>query len=140
VEKVYTTPLIGKLGIKAGQRVAFPNAPADFAKTLGALPPGCTLVAEHDEDETELDVIVYFGGSLKTMQNAFASLKKRLAPNGGLWLCWPKKASKVQTDLSDSVVQRVGLDGGLVDNKVCSIDATWSAARFVFRLKDRPGQ
>jgi hypothetical protein len=81
-----------------------------------------------------------FGESRAALDNKFADLKSRMASNGGLWLCWPKEASGVVTDLSDSVVQQIGLDGGLVDNKICSIDATWSAMRFVIRLRDRPAQ
>jgi len=140
MEKVYSTPLIRKLGIKAGHRVAFPNAPIDFAGTLGPLPLGCALVSHDDEDTAKLDVIVSFAVSRQEHSDLFAPLKIRLTPDGGLWLCWPKKASKVETDLSDSIVQKIDLDGGLVDNKICSIDATWSAMRFAFRLRDRPGQ
>ena len=140
MEKVYSTPLIRKLGIKAGHRVAFPNAPADFAQTLGPLPLGCVAVRHDEGANADLDVIVAFADSRQAHGELFAALKSRLTPAGGLWLCWPKKASKVHTDLSDSIVQQIGLDGGLVDNKICSIDATWSGMRFVFRLRDRAGQ
>jgi hypothetical protein len=140
MEKVYSTPLIRKLGIKAGHRVAFPNAPADFAGTLGPLPLGCEVTSLDDGNGANLNVIVSFAIGQQAHSDLIAALKRRLTPDGGLWLCWPKKASKVVTDLSDSIVQKIGLDGGLVDNKICSIDATWSAMRFVFRLRDRPGQ
>jgi len=137
--EIAATPLVRKLGIKPGHRLAFVNPPADFPRALGALPAGCVLLPLDADDAAELDVIVCFGGSGAALAKTFPGLKNRLASNGGLWLCWPKKASGVATNLSDSIVQKVGLDGGLVDNKICSIDTTWSAMRFVFRLRDRPG-
>jgi hypothetical protein len=138
--EVSPTPLFRKLGIKPGHRVAFVEAPADFQRTLGPLPAGCQQVPEGDDDAESLDVIVCFGFSQAALRQTFGEWKRRLAASGGLWLCWPKKASGVPTDLADMVVQKIGLDGGLVDNKICSIDATWSAMRFVLRLRDRPRQ
>ena len=64
-------------------------------------------------------------------------LQDALAPDGILWISWPKKAAKVQTDLDSNVVRRLGLDAGLVDVKVCAVDETWSGLKFVYRLKDR---
>jgi hypothetical protein len=61
-----------------------------------------------------------------------------MAPAGGLWIAWPKRASGVATDLSDHVVRELGLAAGLVDNKVCAVDETYSGLRFVYRLRDRP--
>jgi hypothetical protein len=131
------TPLFRKLGIKPGHCVAFLNAPKGFSRTVGPLPVGCRVMELDDVEPTAIDVVLYFGESHELVSAAFAVLKARLAINGGLWLCWPKKASGVKTDLSDGVVQKIGLEGGLVDNKICSIDATWSAMRFVYRLSDR---
>ena len=65
-------------------------------------------------------------------------LKQRLNPAGGLWMAWPKRASGVETDVSENLVRARGLEAGLVDNKVCAIDEVWSGLRFVFRLADRP--
>jgi hypothetical protein len=65
-------------------------------------------------------------------------LRQALHPAGGLWIAWPKRASDVETDLSDGVVRELGLAAGLVDNKNCSIDETWSGLRLVYRLRDRP--
>jgi hypothetical protein len=104
------------------------------------LPAGCQQVPADGEEAEPVDVVVYFGMSQAAQRKALARWKGRLAPNGGLWLCWPKKASGVATDLGDMVVQKIGLDAGLVDNKICAIDATWSAMRFVYRLRDRPRQ
>jgi hypothetical protein len=132
-----SAPLLRKLGIKPGHRVAFIAAPANFPRTLGPLPAGCEQVAADADDAESLDVVVCFGFSQAELRPAFAHWKRRLVSNGGLWLCWPKKASGIPTDLADMVVQKIGLDGGLVDNKICAIDATWSAMRFVFRLRNR---
>jgi hypothetical protein len=85
----------------------------------------------------ELDVIVLFTTRKGELTRAFAPLARRLTLAGGLWIAWPKKSAGVETDLSFATVQRIGLDAGLVDNKSCSIDETWQALRFVYRLKDR---
>ncbi len=68
----------------------------------------------------------------------FEPLAARIAPDGSLWVAWPKKASGVATDLGEAYVREHGLDVGLVDVKVCAVDETWSGLRFVYRLKDRP--
>ncbi len=85
----------------------------------------------------ELDVAVLFATRERELEESFGTLARRLAPAGGLWVAWPKKASGRKTDLSFEVVQKAGLDAGLVDNKSCSIDETWQALRFVIRLRDR---
>ena len=85
----------------------------------------------------ELDVAVLFATRQAELASAFAPLVRRLAPAGGLWVAWPKKASGVETDLTFEAVQKNGLDAGLVDNKSCAIDDTWQALRFVIRLRDR---
>jgi hypothetical protein len=84
------------------------------------------------------ETLVYFTTRRTELERRFASLKATLAPADGLWIAWPKKASKLQTDLDFETVQRVGLEHGLVDNKSASIDERWQALRFVYRLKDRP--
>jgi hypothetical protein len=126
-------PLLRKLGIKAGQRLAFVAAPPGFPAVLGPLPVGAEVT-----DEPPLDLIVFFARSQAEVRQRFVELAERLVPAGALWVAWPKKASGVVSDLAEGVVQAIGLESGLVDNKVCSIDATWSGLRFVYRLKDRP--
>jgi len=84
------------------------------------------------------DVLVYFTTRADELQRRFAGLKRTLAPADGLWIAWPKKASKLETDLDFDAVQRIGLEGGLVDNKSAAIDDDWQAIRFVFRKADRP--
>jgi hypothetical protein len=83
-------------------------------------------------------VRVFFIASQAELEARFGALKETLAPADGLWIAWPKKASKIETDLDFEAVQRVGLDAGLVDNKSCAIDEDWQAVRFVYRLADRP--
>lgn len=122
-----STPLPKKLGIKEGLRVSLQKAPDGFAELLGVKP----------KLRGEFDVAVLFATRQGELTRAFTPLARRLAPAGGLWVAWPKKASGVKTDLTFDSVQRTGLGAGLVDNKSCSIDDTWQAIRFVIRLRDR---
>jgi hypothetical protein len=84
------------------------------------------------------EVVVFFTASRAELERRFPALKRTLAPADGLWVAWPKKASKLETDLDFPTVQRIGLDAGLVDNKSAAIDADWQAVRFVYRREDRP--
>jgi hypothetical protein len=133
------TPLPKKLGIKSGATVALISAPPDFEAVLGDLPSGVELARELRKGMA-CDVIVFFTKNLAELKKRFASIASRLTPAGGLWVAWPKKASKVATDLTEDLVRAVGLEAGLVDNKVCAIDETWSGLRFVIRLANRPGK
>jgi hypothetical protein len=129
------TPLPRKLGIRDGSRLLLVGAPADFAAALGELPPGVELL---EPGAGDVDVAVLFALGLATLRTHFAPLTASLQPAGGLWVAWPKRSSGVATELNESVVRELGLEAGLVDNKVCAIDATWSGLRFVRRLRDRP--
>ena len=82
-------------------------------------------------------VVVYFTTSRAELERRFEALKATLDPADGLWIAWPKQASKIETDLTFDVVQQTGLTAGLVDNKSCAIDDRWQALRFVYRVKDR---
>ena len=129
------TPLVSKLGIKPGATLGLIGAPDDFDRTLGELPDG---VAVRRRLQGRLDVIVAFYVERSALERRIPALRGALQPAGGLWLAWPKRASGVATDLSDTVVRELGLAAGLVDNKVCAIDAVWSGLRLVYRLRDRP--
>ena len=83
------------------------------------------------------DVVVYLTTSRAELERRFEALKATLAPADGLWIAWPKKAARLETDLDFDTVQQTGLAHGLVDNKSCSIDERWQALRFVYRLADR---
>jgi len=122
------TPLPQKLGIKDGARVRLAAAPGGFARSIGVVPRA----------RGEADVIVLFVRRHAELSRGFGRLQRSLHPQGGLWVAWPKKSSGVSTDLDETVVRNHGLARGLVDNKVCAIDDTWSGLRFVVRLKDRP--
>ena len=84
------------------------------------------------------EVVVFFTTRRSELEGRFAALKKALAPADGLWIAWPKKASKIDTDLDFGAVQEIGLAAGLVDNKSAAIDEDWQAVRFVYRKSDRP--
>jgi hypothetical protein len=135
-EKDYSgTPLSQKLGIRAGAEVAIVGSPRGFREALAPLADGVRI---HSRPRGELDLIVFFTSQRSELLRRFLSLAAVLTPAGGLWIAWPKKASPIESDLRFEIVQRVGLDAGLVDNKSCSIDENWQALRFVHRLKDRP--
>jgi hypothetical protein len=83
------------------------------------------------------EVVVFFTTRRVELQGRFEALTATLGPADGLWIAWPKKASKLETDLDFAAVQQTGLAAGLVDNKSCTIDESWQALRFVYRLADR---
>ena len=85
----------------------------------------------------EVDVVVFFTTSRRELQRRFPKLKRTMGPADGLWVAWPKKAAKIETDLDFATVQQIGLDAGLVDNKSAAIDEHWQAVRFVYRVEDR---
>jgi hypothetical protein len=128
------TPLPQKLGIKPGAKVAFIGAPDGFADSLGALPVGTRVQAKL---AGPLDVIVFFNASRAKLEAKIAALHGALTEDGGLWIAWPKKSSGVATDLTENALREIGLPRGLVDNKVCAIDETWSGLRFVIRRELR---
>jgi hypothetical protein len=130
------TPLPRKLGIKDGSRVALVGPPTDFEKTLGELPRGASVQVGVAGKEP-LDVVVVFVTRRKELERLLAPIRRRMAPAAGLWVAWPKRASGVSTDMTDNVVRDVALPSGLVDNKVCAIDETWSGLRLVIRLEHR---
>ncbi|MDQ2933578.1 MAG: DUF3052 domain-containing protein [Chloroflexota bacterium] len=127
-------PLSRKLGIRPGARVAVVGAPAEFVDLLGSLPRGARLVAGAGPRS---DVIVLFATRGADLAERFGAALPSLAVDGGLWLAYPKQTSGVATDLTFASIQRLGLDAGLVDNKSCAIDATWTALRFVVPLARR---
>jgi hypothetical protein len=128
------TPLPRKLGIKEGHRLALLGAPEGFARALGMLPPRVDITRAA---RGRSDVIVSFHTRRADLERRIGPLKRALPPAGGLWIAWPKRASGLPSDLTEDVVREIALANGLVDNKVCAIDATWSGLRLVYRLRDR---
>ena len=123
------TPLPRKLGIKPGYAVALVGAPDDFERTLGELPSDVTL---RRRAQGRCDLIVWFVGARRDLERRVARYGAK-AGAGGLWICWPKKASGVVSDLSERLVRETGLAHGLVDYKIAAIDSTWSGLRFTRR-------
>jgi hypothetical protein len=131
------TPLWRKLGIRQGSRVVLIGAPAGFEELLVAgspLPPGVDVLARPRKG---IDVAVLFVTELRELERRFDALRRGLASDGRLWIAWPKRAAELETDLSFDVVQRHGLDAGLVDNKSASITDAFQGCQFVVRLRDR---
>ena len=126
------TPLVAKLGIKSGARMQVLNPPPDFSETLGSLPNGVTRVSRGS-----LDFGMLFATKRTDLVKRFSGVRDRLASNGMLWIAWPKQSSGAPTDLNENVIRAIGLELGLVDVKVCAVDATWSGLKFVRRLSDR---
>jgi hypothetical protein len=125
------TPLPKKLGIKEGSRVAILDGPRGFRALLDPLPAGVRVSTRLAADGA--DIVLLFTTSRAVLEARFVSAVAALAKGGGLWVGWPKKTSGVASDLDENAVRAVGLATGLVDNKVCAIDATWSGLRFMRR-------
>jgi hypothetical protein len=124
------TPLPKKLGIKSGLSVALLGAPADFPQTLGALPGDVNLI---DRPGRPADLIVLFIRSRADLDRRLPPAIRAMRDGGGLWIVWPKKASGIVTDVSETVVRATGLAAGIVDYKIASVDATWSGLKFARR-------
>ncbi|HXB49870.1 MAG TPA: hypothetical protein VNW50_19065 [Streptosporangiaceae bacterium] len=130
------TPLARKLGIGEGDEIALIGAPERFEDTLGDLPDVASLHTNL-ADDARYDVIVAFVTQRAELEAELPRLRARMAPACGLWIAWPKRASRVPTDVTDQVIRDVVLPTGLVDNKVCAIDDTWSGLRLVIRRENR---
>jgi len=130
------TPLPRKLGIGEGDEVALIGAPEWLEDTLRAVPDVASLHTDLAED-ARYDVMVAFVTRRAELEAQLPRLRARMAPACGLWIAWPKRAAGLPTDVTDQVVRDVALPTGLVDNKVCAIDETWSGLRLVIRRENR---
>ena len=128
------TPLVRKLGFKPGMRAHFVAAPDDFATLLGDLPDDVRVLARAT---APLDLVVLFVVSRAELERRLGGLHAKLRQDGMVWVAWPKRASKVPTDMTEDVVRDVALPRGLVDVKVCAIDDTWSGLKLVIRRELR---
>lgn len=128
------TPLVQKLGIKPGYRLLLLGAPEGFDATLGTLPDGVTV---RTAARGTADVVVLFTTGRALLEARIDTLGAAVFPDGAIWVAWPKKAAKVPTDMTEDVVREVCLTRGLVDNKVCAIDETWSGLHVVHRVERR---
>lgn len=127
-------PLVDKLGIKAGMRIAIINAPRGYRTTLGKLPSGVRVTATA---RGALPFIHFFTVDRGMLEKRLPALLRALEPAGALWVSWPKKASGVTTDMTEDVVRAVALPTGLVDVKVAAVDDVWSGLKLVRRLEHR---
>lgn len=126
--------LVQKIGLKPGHRLALAGEPDGFIKELAPLPDGVVIASG---GKTPLDCVILFADEARTLESRLARWANRLAPAGMLWIAWPKKASKVATDVTEALVRNTGLGVGLVDIKICAVNDIWSGLKFVRRLKDR---
>lgn len=125
------TPLARKLGIKQGMAVALVSAPAGFE--IEGMPPGVRLV----DAGALADLVLCFATEAATLDAAFREAIALIPPNGTIWTAWPKRASKVPTDITEDRLREMFLPTGFVDVKVCAIDDTWSGLKFVLRKELR---
>jgi len=128
------TPLAKKLGLKPGQNVALLGEPAGYRKLLAPLPDGVTFTPKIGKTA---DVVQVFTTSKAELGKVLASCRKTLAADASVWVSWPKKASKVATDITEDTIRALALPLGLVDIKVCAIDETWSGLKLVLRKELR---
>jgi hypothetical protein len=112
-------------------------APPGYRKMLGTLPPGARVELHAGAGRGPRAFIHCFATARRMLTSRFPQLERALAPAGMLWVSWPKGTSGFTTDLTENVVREIGLANGLVDVKVCAVDATWSGLKFVRRVKDR---
>lgn len=123
-----------KLGFKPNQVITLLNAPEDYGYALYPIPEGCSIFDQFTEPS---DFIQFFTKSSEDLKNEFGTLKRNIKTDGALWISWPKKTSKMISDLDENIIREIGLQHGLVDVKVVAIDDVWSALKFVYRIKDR---
>jgi hypothetical protein len=128
------TPLAKKLGIKAGSRLWAPHAPRGYKKLLSPLPAEVSFLSRAGH---ELDVIHFFTKSRRELAATLPGLIPRIKREGAIWVSWPKKASKVETDVTEDMIRTLALPLRLVDVKVCAVDETWSGLKLVIRKQHR---
>jgi len=129
------TPLLKKLGIKEGHQCIIFNEPELYWDWLNPLPEGVQIKSKPVKQS--IDFIHLFVKEMKIFEKEYVKHKSLLKKEGMMWISWPKKSSKVVTDLDEGKIRDFGLANGLVDVKVCAVDEVWSGLKFVFRLKDR---
>jgi hypothetical protein len=125
---------VQKLGIKPGFRIFAAGAPVDYSRIVGQLPAGATIVSRLN---APLDMVYLFATEAAGLGGKLRGFREAIAPDGMVWVSWPKKASGVATDLSDVVLRDIARPLGLVDIKVCAIDDTWSGLKFVIPKEQR---
>jgi len=131
------TPLAQKLGIKPGSVVAVLNAPESYESVVRPLPEGVRL---QKAVSAATDLVHLFCERRSELARRLPAIAPRLRPDAALWVSWPKKASKVPTDITEDTVREVALPLGLVDIKVCAVTEVWSGLKLVIRRENRSGR
>src|SRR3954463_8625810 len=132
------TPLVKKLGIKPGDKLAMVNEPLAFPRELVGLPAKVEIIgADENPKPGTLNVVLLFLKSTAELKKLLPAMKSKIAQHGMIWAVWPKKTSRVQSDLDENIIRDKGLSIGLVDIKVCAINEIWSGLKFVIPVKDR---
>lgn len=129
-----STPLVRKLGLKAGAKACILHPPDTYFDSLFPLPDNVDIDTKWRK---YLDFVHFFTAKGSDFRKHLVSARDLLQPDGMIWVSWPKKASKVATDLDENIIREFGLSSGLVDVKVCSVDEVWSGLKFVIPVKDR---
>ncbi len=128
------TPLVKKLGIREGDRVALVDTPADYRKLIGSFPSDVEIVGPRSR---QLNFLHYFVDKESDLRTRLPRFRSRITQDGMIWVSWPKKSSGVKTDITEDVVRKHAFANKLVDVKVCAVDETWSGLKLVIRKKDR---
>ena len=129
-----STPLAKKLGIRDGFVIRLVNPPAYYFDLFEDMPVNIQILTD---SKTTKNLIHYFTKQADDLRRDILSLKQEICHNGMIWISWPKKASKVTTDITEDVIRDLALSNGLVDIKVCAIDQIWSGLKLVIPVKDR---
>jgi hypothetical protein len=131
------TPLAKKLGMDVGSRIYLSDAPKNYLKLVAPLPEGVRVVRKIDG---ETDIVHIFSTERARLAAALRATLQRIKPDGTIWVSWPKKSSKVSTDITEDTIREVALPMGLVDIKVCAVDEVWSGLKLVVRKENRRGR
>lgn len=133
------TPLVRKLGLEPGMRIRLYEAPDGYWELLGGSPASLEVTLLSDGDEKRADYSHLFATAEAALEEFFAAARERMAKDGMVWASWPKKSSGVASEIGRAEVMAAGRAVGLVDVKVCAVDATWSGLKFVIPVAERPG-
>ena len=127
-------PLAAKLGIEEGASVAVIGAPSSYPQLIAPLPMGAKIVKKVPKEASFVHV---FATEREDLARHLSQLRKSIAQNGVVWVSWPKKSAKVETDITEDVIREVALPMGFVDVKVCAVDETWSGLKLMIRRDQR---
>ncbi len=130
------TPLARKLGIKEGSKLFLSGAPKNYLELVAPFPEGARLVSKIDGDT---DIVHIFSTERAHLTAALRDTLSKLKQDRSIWVSWPKKSSKVPTDITEDTIREVALPMGLVDIKVCAVDDIWSGLKLVVRKENRRG-